>query len=153
MSKTILIVANSPSPNCQRLRQAVFEGAVEQAGNNRVLQLEPQEAEAQHILDASGLILGTTENFGYMSGIIKDFFERIYYDCLEHTEALPVALYVRAGNDGQGAVASMEPIVTGLRWKQISQPLICSGPFSDLFISQCQQLGATMAAGIDMGIL
>ena len=58
----------------------------------------------QDVLTANAVIIGTTENFGYMSGLIKDFFERIYYPCLEKTQALPWALYVRAGKDGAGAL-------------------------------------------------
>ena len=61
----------------------------------------------QDVLTANAVIIGTTENFGYMSGLIKDFFERIYYPCLEKTQALPWALYVRAGKDGAGALRAV----------------------------------------------
>jgi len=71
------------------------------------------------LLAADAVLLGTTENFGYMSGLMKDFLERIYYPCLEHTEGKPYALYVRAGNDGVGATTSVERIVSGLNWRAI----------------------------------
>ena len=112
----------------------------------------PLESGAEEVLWADGIILGTTENFGYMSGAMKDFFDRIYYPCLEHTESLPYGLFIRAGNDGLGARSSIERIVAGLRWKQVQEPLICRGNWQDDFLNDCEELGLTMAAGLEAGI-
>ena len=114
--------------------------------------IRPLEAAAGDVLWADGVILGTTENFGYMSGAMKDFFDRVYYPCLEKTEGLPYALFIRAGNDGLGAQSSIERIVAGLKWKQVQPPLICSGPWRDKFLQQCEELGTTMAAGLEAAI-
>jgi len=35
------------------------------------------------LLTADGLALGTPENFGYMSGMVKDFFDRTFYGAQE----------------------------------------------------------------------
>ena len=72
-------------------------------------------------------MLGTPENFGYMSGAIKDFFERIYYPLLDETPGLPYALFVKASTDGDGAVRSVERIVAGLRWKLVMPPIVVVG--------------------------
>jgi len=112
----------------------------------------PLEAGAADVLWANGIILGTTENFGYMSGAMKDFFDRTYYPCLEKSEGLPYALFIRAGNDGLGARSSIERIVAGLSWKQVQPPLICAGPWRDEFHGQCEELGTTMAAGLEAEI-
>ena len=87
-----------------------------------------------------------------MSGLLKDLFERIYYPCLEHTQARPWALYVKAGLDGTGAINSVERIVTGLRWKAIQPPLLLKGEFQESFIEDCETLGAGMAEGLSLGI-
>ena len=149
----LLFVCHSPSPNTERLRDAVVRGISHPDITDIELRvLAPLEAEASDVLWADGLILGTTENFGYMAGRIKDFFERIYYPCLEQTQGLPYALYIRAGNDGEGTKVSIKRIITGLRWSIIQEPLICRGDFQAAFVEQCEELGLTMAAGLEAGV-
>ncbi len=153
MQKQLLIVANQPSPNTTRLANAVLRGAShEDVDDVTVVLREPSEACVDDVLNSDGIIIGTTENFGYMSGAIKDFFERIYYTCLEQTQGLPYALYVKAGNDGAGACSSVERIVTGLRWSAIQPFTVLEGDFDEDFVTQCEELGMLMAAGLDAGI-
>ncbi|HMT92176.1 flavodoxin family protein [uncultured Thiothrix sp.] len=148
--KPLLVIANIPSPNTLQLRTAVAVGAA--SAEIEPIVLTPFEAQPEHILQAGALILGTTENFGYMSGAVKDFFERIYYPCLESTQGLPIALYVKAGNDGTGALTSMERIILGLRWRQVQAPLIMKGEVKTEFFEACTELGAGMAEGLKLGI-
>ena len=149
----LLIVSHSPSANAQALTDAVLKGAnhpdIEQV---QVRLVEPLKATADDVLWANAIILGTTENFGYMSGALKDFFERIYYPCLEKTEGLPYALFIKAGIDGAGARSSVERIVTGLKWKAVQEPLVCQGEFTPDFLKSGEELGMTVAAGLEAGI-
>ena len=149
----LLIVTHTPSKNSQALTDAVIRGAGHPDITNLKLRHIPAlQCTADDVSWANGVILGTTENFGYMSGGLKDFFDRIYYPCLEQTEALPYSLFIRAGIDGQGAKTSIERIVTGLRWKQVQETLICVGEFSEDYIDACEEFGMTMAAGLEAGI-
>lgn len=153
LMKTLLVVSHTPSENTDRLTQAVISGASHpDITDIQVLLCKPLETGPDEVLKADAIILGTTENFGYMSGAMKDFFDRIYYPCLEKTESLPFALFVRAGNDGLGARNSIERITKGLAWKQVQATLICCGPWQDSFADQCEELGMTMAAGLEAGI-
>lgn len=151
--RRLLIVAHAPSANTERMRDAVAAGArsPDVAGVDVVV-LSPFAARPEHVIAAGGLILGTTENLGYMSGALKDFFDRCYYPCLEQTQGLAYALYVRAGHDGTGTRRGVETIVSGLRWRAVSEPLICRGAWSRDFIDRCRELGLLMAAGLEAGI-
>jgi multimeric flavodoxin WrbA len=151
--KTLLIVAHAPSDNTQLMAEAVLKGAqhpdIEQVQTRWV---QPLVATPEDVLSCDGIIMGTTENLGYMSGALKDFFDRCYYPCLEVKQGLPCALYVRAGNDGTGTCRAVQSICTGLRWNWIQAPLVCRGDWQALFLEQCEELGMTMAAGLDVGI-
>ena len=153
-AKRLLVVANVPSANTRALAAAVAAGAADEAVEGvDVVRLAPLEAGPDDVLGADAVLLGTTENFGYMSGAVKDFLERIYHPCLERTEGLPWALWVRAGQDGVGARDSVTRIVTGLRWRAIRPPLVLSGPWRDGFADECRELGLTMAASLEAGIV
>lgn len=153
MQKALLIVAHAPSGNTGRMRDAILEGARHSdiCGVN-LRCLSPFAVGPDDIIAAQAIILSTTENLGYMSGALKDCFDRIYYPCLEKTQGLPYALCIRAGHDGTGTRRAVETIVTGLRWRAVREPLICKGEWSEAFIGQCSELGTHMAAGLEAGI-
>ncbi len=151
--KRLLVVAHAPSPNTETLRDAVVAGASSpEIEGVTVVALSPFAVNAYDILAAHGIILGTTENLGYMSGALKDFFDRCYYPCLEKTEGLPYALFIRAGHDGTGTRRAVESIVTGLRWRRVQEPLICRGVWREEFVGGCRDLGMLMAAGLEAGM-
>ena len=151
--KRLLIVAHVPSPNTTRLRDAALEGArAPEIEGVKAVALTPFEAGPQDVLAADAVLLGTTENLGYMSGALKDFFDRCYYPVLEKTEGLPYALYIRAGHDGTGTRRAVESIATGLKWRAVQAPLICRGEWQESFVDDCRELGMAMAAGLEAGI-
>lgn len=151
--KKLLIIAHAPSDNTKQLLDAVVKGATDpQIDNVEVRTLAPLATQPEDIIAADAIILGTTENFGYMAGLVKDVFDRCYYPCLDKTEGLPFAFYVRAGLDGTGTRRAIESISKGLSWKLVQEPLICKGEFQEEFIEQCRELGLSVAAGLDAGI-
>ena len=72
--KRLLIVANTPSANTEALASATLNGCRHpDIDSVETKHIPPLEANADDVLQADGIILGTTENFGYMSGALKDF--------------------------------------------------------------------------------
>ena len=149
----LLIVAHAPSPNTLALRDAVIAGAsAPEIENVEVVMRPPLEAVPEDVLAARAIILGTTENLGYMSGALKDFFDRIYYPCLEEKQGMPFAAYIRAGQDGTGTRRAIGSITTGLKWRAVQEPLVFRGAYRDEYAERCEELGMAMAAGLDAGI-
>ena len=153
-NKTLLIVAHVPSVNTQRLAQLAQQAITpELIDNVSVVLKTPLATTVDDVLQADAIIIGTTENFGYMAGLTKDFFERIYYPVLEQKQGLPVACYIRAGLDGTGSKRAVESIITGLRWRWIQPPLVLKGEWSSTFDEQVAELTMAVCAGLSLNIL
>ena len=150
--KTLLIVYHTGGVKTAQMAEAVERGAMTESGV-RVVMKRCAEAGAEDVLAADGLILGTPENFGYMSGMMKDFLERIFYPCEGKIAGRPWALFVGAGQDGSGAVSSVERIVTGLRLKKAADPVVVVKELKPEQVTALEELGAAMAAGLAEGIL
>ncbi len=152
--KTLIIISHAPSNNTKRLQEAVVKGAKNsEISNVNVKIVSPLDTRGDDIKSAHAVIIGTTENLGYMAGLTKDVFDRCYNSWLEQTQGMPFAFYVRAGLDGTGTKRAIESIATGLRWRLVQEPLICRGEFKEEFVTQCEDLGLSMAASLEAGII
>jgi multimeric flavodoxin WrbA len=152
-ARHLLVVFQSRSGATETLANAAIAGATSD-------DIEDVEVEIRRAFDAvaddvrwcDGILLGTPENFGYMSGALKDFFERIYYDVLDETRGLPYTLFVKGSHDGEGAVRSIEKIATGLAWRAVLPPVVVTGDVDDAALERCTELGLTFAAGLEAGV-
>ena len=133
------------------MADAVIEGAREIA-DVEVRVRTALDADADDLLWADGFILGTPENFGYMSGALKYFLDRVFYPCENRINGKPWALFVRAGNDGSGAISSVRRILGGLAVREVQDPVLIAGEFDEARLEECRDLGMTLAAGLDAGM-
>ncbi|MEJ2172399.1 MAG: flavodoxin family protein [Woeseiaceae bacterium] len=153
MSKHLLIVYHTQSGTTSRMAEAVIRGARDPAIDDVEVRVRSAlDADADDLLWADGFILGTPENFGYMSGAMKHFLDRTFYACENRVNGRPFALFVRAGNDGTGAINSMRRILTGLAVKEVQEPILFVGEFDESRLVECEEMGMTMAAGLEAGI-
>lgn len=151
--KKLLIVHHSQTGNTEQLAQAAWQGARELVDVN--LQIRYLVAAAAGPMDlrwADAVLLATPENFGYMAGALKDFFDRTFYAVEGELNPLPYALMISASNDGTGAVRAVERIVGGYPLVAVQPALIAQGPVTQEHRAQAAELGATLAAGLDAGI-
>jgi multimeric flavodoxin WrbA len=152
---------------------AVCEGARATDGI-QVVTRSAAVATACEVQAADALILATPENFGYMAGSLKEFFDRVFYACMADTTALgggtqsllagrPYSVLVCAGNDGTGAMQSVDRIVTGWRMRKAHPGVIARraggeagssrGALREEDINVCYELGQLFAEGLSIGAL
>ena len=151
--KHLLIVYHSKTGNTAKLAHAVREGAEDdQVDGVKVRFLTAPEAGPDDLRWADALLLGTPENFGYMSGMMKDFLDRTYYEVEGELQALPYAIFISAGNDGTGAVSAIQRIANGYPFVQVHEPFIANDEITEAHLATCRELGLTLAAGLEAGV-
>ncbi len=83
-----------------------------------------QDAAVDDLLRCDALLVATSENFGSLAGMTKDFFERVFYPCEHRVEGRPYSVLVCAGSDGSGAMFQTDRIATGLRMRKVLPGLV-----------------------------
>lgn len=126
--------------------------------------LRAKDCEPADMLCADGYIFATPENLAAIAGVMKAFFDRCYYPLLGQIEGRPYAAMICAGSDGENARKQLERIATGWRLKKVMDtPIICTHAQTEEAIlapktigeadkAQCAEIGATLAAGLAMGV-
>ena len=162
--KKLLIVYHSLTGGTAQMAQAAADAARETEDGVETLLIRAEDCQPEDMVLADGYIFATPENLAAIAGVMKAFFDRCYYPLRGQIEGRPYAAMICAGSDGQNARTQLERIATGWRLKKIiDTPIICThaqtedailadkviAP-SDLAI--CAERGATLAAGIAIGI-
>jgi len=159
----LLIVYHSLTGGTRQMAQAAAAGAGREP-DVAVRLLTAACAGPDDLLTASGYLFACPETLAAMSGLMKDFFDRSYYPVLDRIQGRPYATLVCAGSDGSNAARQIERIATGWRLRAIADPVIvCTHAQAPDHILQakhigaaelarCEELGATLAAGLAFGI-
>lgn len=166
--KHLLIVFHSQSGNTERLARAAADGATEERDAVETRVLRAADAGVADLVWADAVLFGTPENFGFMSGALKDFFDRTYYPARGVIRKLPYAVLVSAGNDGTGAVRQIERIARGYPLHKVAEPVIATSgvteemraadpegsriAVTDEQLAAARELGHTLAARLGCGI-
>jgi multimeric flavodoxin WrbA len=157
--KKLLIVYNTMTGGTGQMAQAAAEGAASER-EVRVNLVHAAKAGTAEVLEADGYIFATPENLAGMSGMMKDFFDRTYYQALGRIGGRPYAILICAGSDGENAARQIARIATGWRLRAVAEPLIiCTHSQTREAIlapktigaedlERCREIGATIAAGL-----
>ena len=149
--KRLLIAYHTQSGNTGRLVQAAVRGA-EREGEVEVACQRAFDTTLEDLVACDGVLFGTAEYNGYMSGALKDFFDRTFYPAQGLVTNKPYAVVVSAGNDGTFAVQYIERIARGYPLRRVAEPIIVVGEVDAAAEARCEELGETFAAGLSLGI-
>lgn len=141
----------------------------------RVQRKEAKNATVDDVLGASGFLFCAPENLATVSGEMKEFFDRSYYDAFSTTATSnkqeeyseesrlagrPFGLAIAAGSDGTGAARQVERICKGWRLRPVADTLIFQngltqtkenilapkGPLPETTVDACAEIGGRVSA-------
>ncbi len=148
--KHLLVVYHSQSGHTQELVKALCDGAATLAEEVELRCLHAPDAGLDALLWADAIVIASPENFGTLSGLVWDFFNRTYYPAEGLTVGKAWALLISAGNDGRGAVQAAQRIALGYGWTLAAEPLIVRGDITPQALAQAKELGELMAAQLSL---
>ncbi len=151
----LLVVWHPVPPSVHALRDAVLAGSADAGDPLPVRSLAAPDAGVDDVEGAAAAVLITTENFGMVAGLMKDFLERIYpwfEEVPNRRPGLPYLLISKGGTDGTGAVRDVSRILTGLRWKPALPPIVVAGAITNDQLLHVREQAATLVAGVDTGV-
>ena len=160
---SLAIIWYSRTGGSRQLAEAARDGAKD-ASDTAVHFLQAGEANAADLLSADGYIFACPENLAAIAGVMKAFFDRTYYEVLGKIEGRPYAAMICAGSDGENAKKQLERICTGWRLKRVAEtPIVNVGAQTkeeilaekqtgDDDLAKARELGATLSAGLEMGV-
>ena len=162
MKKLLIVYYSYTGGTAQMVEAAAKAGPGEDGTDLHVMRAE--DCQPEDMLSADGYIFATPENLAAIAGVMKAFFDRCYYPLLGKIEGRPYAAMICAGSDGENAKTQLERIATGWRLKKVIDTLIiCTHAQTEEAIlahkiipqtdrKRCAETGATLSAGLAMGI-
>jgi flavorubredoxin len=141
--KNLLIVYHSQSGNTEAMAKAVAEGAM-MAGAMVKLK-KAVDAGVDDLMECDAVILGTPNYFGYMAGMVKDFFDRVWFTVRGKMENKPYALFGSYGGGGMPAIQSVESICEGLGMKKMFDSIGVLRTPTEENLAACRELGENLA--------
>ena len=161
--KSLLIVFHTMTGGALQMAAAAERGASSEPAVI-VRRVKAQDARAADVLAADGYLFVTPEILAAMSGLMKDFFDRTYYDVLDRVNGRPYAALICAGSDGSNALRQLDRIATGWRLKPVApgrivcthaqtpEAILAPKLIAPEELAACRETGAALAAGLALGI-
>jgi multimeric flavodoxin WrbA len=96
--------------------------------------------------------------------MMKDFFDRTFYQVLDELNGRPYAALICAGSDGQGALRQLEKIAIGWRLKKVAESkvvltkaqtkeqILQTKTLDQPSLDQCEELGAFFASALALSV-
>lgn len=162
--RRLLIIWWSRTGASRQLALACRAGAASAAAPVQVRCLRCDRVGIADLLQADAYVFVAPENLGSLAGMMKAFFDRLYYDGLDQLAGRAYAALITAGSDGEGAQRQLERIVTGWRLRQAAATrivrLAAQTPQAILAPKQvpaqerlaARELGLALAEGLSQGI-
>lgn len=151
--KKLLIAYHSQTGNNEQLAELACQFALDSGAEIKVELRHVLAVQADDFLAYNAFIFICPENFGSLSGLMKDLFDRTYLAVHEQTGGKPYAIVIGCDNDGRGALAQFHKILTGYRMVEATESVIVRGQLTANLRQQLKTQAEYMAQALEAGII
>jgi flavorubredoxin len=139
----VLIIYHSQSGNTEVMAKAVSEAAA--AAGGTVVLKKAADARADDILSCDVVAIGSPNYFGYMAGMVKDYFDRVWATIREKMAGKPYVTFGSKGGGGAKGIESVDSICDGLKMTKAFESVLATRQPTPEVLAQCRDLGRKLA--------
>lgn len=140
----VLIVYHSQTGNTEEMARAVAEGARSVAGTDVVLK-RAFDANAGDLIGCDAVAFGTSTNFAYISGGLKDFFDRSLIQCQDKATDKPYCTFTSSGMGKRKALDILDGICSAYKLKKADEGIMAPGKATPEILAELRQMGKKLA--------
>jgi len=143
----VLVLYYSRTGNVEAMAKAVAEGVNSVEGASSKLK-RVDYANVDDFISCDAMALGSPNYFGYMAGVMKDFFDRAW-SAREKVSGKPAAAFTCGGSSNNSALLSLERMFSSFKLEKMSEGVVWGireqGPLSEQSLAGCKKIGETLA--------
>jgi len=139
----VLIIYHSQTGNTEIMAKAISEGV--KFAEATVILKKTADATVDDLLDCDSVAFGTPNNFGYMAGIVKDFFDRTWPAAQDKVANKPYVAFGSSGSGEKSALDSIDRFCNYFKLRKASENIMATGKPSEAILRQCEELGRKFA--------
>lgn len=139
----VLILYYSRTGRTEMLTKAVAEGVKRVEGATAKM-LRVEDAKIEDLISCDAVAFGSPNYFGYMSGLMKDFFDRAW-NVRDKIYGKPAVAFTSGSSSSNSALLSIERMFDAFRMVKVCDGVVSSGTPTARDLEACRQLGETLA--------
>ena len=143
----VLIVYHTLSGNTEKMAKAFAEGANSVQGTEVVIK-KALDATLEDLLGCDAIAFGSADYFSYISGALKDFFDRTYYPSQGKVTGKPYAAFATGGRGGEKALEVLDRICGSFKFKKAVEGVAVAGVPSSEVLAKCNEAGKNLANAV-----
>jgi len=146
MNKRILIIYHSMGGNTEAAAKAVAEGVKSVKGVEAVVK-KAKDADGRDLLACDAYCFGTPDYFGYMAGMLKDFFDRAHGSAGDKLADRSCGVFVTHGGGGEAA-DSLEEMCRSFKLKRVGKTVLVKEKPDENAKESLRRLGVVVARSV-----
>jgi len=139
----VLVLYYSRTGRTEALAKAVAEGARTVEGVS-VSVKRGDYATVNDFISCDAVAFGSPNYFGYMAGIMKDFFDKAL-GIREKVTGKPAVAFTSGGGSSNSALLSLERMISSFRLEKLTEGVVSQGEPSEKDLATCKKLGEALA--------
>ena len=143
----VLVLYYSRTGNVEAMAKAVAEGVNGVEGASSKLR-RVDYANVDDLISCDAVAFGSPNYFGYMAGLMKDFFDRAW-SVREKVSDKPAASFTCGGGSSNTALLSLEKMYSAFKLEKVFEGVARGireqGTSSEQDLTSCKKLGEALA--------